>query len=50
MPLYQSCEIQAMSEPPGNVSEEILFEMCKSYFICLLLLLFLLKSIAGHPV
>lgn len=30
LPLYQSRETQAMPEPPGNVSEEILFEVCKS--------------------
>lgn len=30
MPLHQSCETQAMPEPSGNVSEEILFAMGSS--------------------
>lgn len=30
MPLHHSLETQAMPEPSGNVSEEIVFEMCNS--------------------
>lgn len=30
MPLHQSHETQAMPEPPGNVSEEIMLVMCNS--------------------
>lgn len=30
MSLHQYCETQAMPEPPGNLSEEISFEICNS--------------------